>query len=283
MALPTTPTRISLVHEALKKVGMMEDMGRALNSWMEEIKNDIWLNVKNSKSLQAKSVRMMTVGLSRYSRPDDYDSDMTLTRIFGQNTGTAQGGSISSITLAADDTMTEDFARGREILVTSGTGERSISQITGLSSSVASVSPDFATAPVADDNYMTIDEQFPIQLETDWDLAKIRDPYRTGPPTQYHPRGNESNMGEFYLYPVPDKSYGMVMSYYVNLALADLTSTRLASVYTKWRNVWLSGITAKATQKVEDLRNYNTYLRKLVSKNNYGNDLQLLQVVSIDD
>ena len=173
MAAPTVPTQTSLATEGLEKAGhSIFEAGwnnllvQAKNKWMEEAKNDIWASGNGAKlnSLFTKRALTLTHGQPIYSNPTDYASDMSMNLLVGTHTGTATAGSTSSITLAATETLTADTARGKKIVVTSGTGLNgwSIIQSYNAATKVASVSPDFETAPDNTSGYLVADYEYPL-------------------------------------------------------------------------------------------------------------------------
>ena len=151
-AAPTVPTQASLISEGLAMAGESDPdstLTTRAGLWFEEIKNDIWRKEKKLKSLQKTCYAILQKGESRYSYPSSFSSDISITILDGSRTGTAQAGSTNSITLASSESAGDSDLIGKEIIVTSGTGIGSFAQIISYSSTtkVASVTPDFETAP----------------------------------------------------------------------------------------------------------------------------------------
>ncbi len=284
MAVPTAPTAVSLCFEALRTVNRMEKLHVAYYQWLEEIKSDIWLVAQGLKSLQVSAVKMATIGLSRYAEPIDFNSELSLTILYGNVSGTAQDGSASTLTLAAADSSAEDWVIGKDTLITSGTAKNSMSQATAFDTGtkIVTVVPDFATTPVTGDGYRVIESYDPVIQKPVWEKKEFTNWSQKSRPMFLFPEGNESDAGEFSLYPVPDKAYGLLLKYYLNLQVIDLTSTRISSLYKKWRSIWIAGIMAKATGKVKDSTRYNNSLALLGKKEEYGNDLHDMQVTYAD-
>lgn len=288
MAAPTAPTLASIVDEALRKAGHIGAEGRAKNEWMEEIKNDISLRGRRLKSLYTTSVLMTSNGVSRYSNPSDYYSDMTLSLMHGTRIGTATGGSSSSVTLASTETAQTTDILGKEVLIYAGTGKNSLSQISAYNTStyVASVVPNFNTAPESGSSYMIVETYYPLDQAPAWDSNKMEHPTEYGIPNTFYPLG-DADYGEFILYPVPYNStapFGMKMNYYANLMTLDLTSTLLATLYQRWRKVWITGLYYKALQdKMSDkayfaMRDYEKALQELMMREIYGTNISELQI-----
>ena len=292
MAIPVAPTLTTLVSEALKKAGQFSPDAalttRAKDEWMEEIKNDIFLASskvqKKMKSLFQTSFLICTVGVHRYSLPSDYGSDLTMSILNGDTTGIAQTGAVGSITLASTDTSTETAIKGKYILITSGTGKASCSQISAYNATtfVASVSPNFTVAPVALDTYRIITDHIYLPPTDTLQIDVLRNPTTSGKPTTYATLGDQ-DYGEFFFDFVPDATYGIQLRYYVDLSLTDLAGTRISTLYRKWRNVFLQGVYAKALSELHDTKvkdetgKYFEYLALLIQEETSGQDLGEIQ------
>lgn len=289
MAAPTAPDLTSITTEGLKRAGYSApssaDLSRAQVYWMREIKNDIAIRVKNAKFLHTTAYGVTAIGQSRYAVPTDFYSDLTLTLLYGSNTGTATGGAIGSITLAAAEDVTEDFMLGKQTIVTSGTGKNSCSQCTAYNtaSKIATVTPNFAVAPASGSGYMAVDTYYPLKQKPVWELDELNFPTDSGRPEVFMPIGDTDD-GEFILYPVPDEVYGMQMRYYADIMEVDLASTLMGTLYKKWESLWVQGIFVKALagkndkRYIEESRKYEYMLNGLAADARYGNDLSNLQM-----
>lgn len=291
MAAPVSPTLVSITTEALKKTGVTSptaaQLATAQDEWMEEVKNDIWLKIKDLNFLQTSVVRILTNGQSRYSMPTDFSHDLTLEILDGNKRGTAQAGTTSSITLAAGETATDIV--GSEIAITSGTGQNSISRVTAYNSTtkVADVAPAWV-APASGSGYTIIDTTWPLTQKPIWVLRKTGNMTTRGIPTHYFPVGDADD-GEYELYPIPYQSDGHVMvcrlTYYVDLTELDLAGTLMATLYKRWRNIFTQGVYAKGLQKMQDGRAdremgvYYSMLSVLSAQERYGNNISNLNCV----
>lgn len=287
MAAPTVPTLATLVAESLKKAGQTNPDAtlttRAESLWMEEIKNDILILAggRKLKPLYVSATTVTVNGKNLYSCQTDYISDLTIEILDGTKRGTATGGASGSITLAKN----EGDIVSKHVLVTAGTGVGSISQITAfnISTLVATVSPNFGTAPANGSTYMIIDATYPLKEKPIWE---IKDNYSRGIPEFYYPLG-DSDYGEFILDPTPYSSdshvYGLRMRYYTNLMTLDLAGTLMITLYQRWRNVWIQGVCAKALDELNDtkanraLKEYRFALQQVVARDAYGLDMSNLQ------
>lgn len=278
MAIPVSPTAIKICFEALRKANRMDLLPRALDEWLEEIKSDIWFKGAKLKGLHITSVKVTTIGLSRYALPSDFYSDLNLTILEGDTTGIAQGGSASTITLAAAETISENDIIGKEILVT---GNQSMSKCTAYDTGtkVATVSPDFQVAPSNGNGYTVVDTKVPLISKPIW-MKDEQVPTKNKPEFFYH-YGDQA-AGEFELFPTADKVYGLQLRYYLNLSLVDLTSTRMTTIYRNWRNIWNKGVYYRAivdpTLALSEKREYQAMIRELVAKETYENDIKGLQI-----
>ncbi|MBT9169242.1 MAG: hypothetical protein DDT19_02596 [Syntrophomonadaceae bacterium] len=292
MAIPTAPTLSSLVAEALRKAGHSSPdtslTMRAQTQWMEEIKNDIFLvsvrEQKRLRSLFATSHLIATVGVHRYSLPHDYSGDLHISILDGYRTGTLVGATASTVTFSVDEVMTEVEVQGKYILITSGLGMGSCSQIRTYNplTLTASVTPDFTRPPVLGDRYRIITDHIHLQPTSLLQLDLMRNVTTMGRPTKYTILGDQ-DFGEVVFDYVPDKAYGIQLRYYVDLSMTDLTGMRISTLYRRWRNVFVQGVYAKALVALDDtrgdmeVRKYHEYLNLLVEEETRGQDLGEMQ------
>ena len=238
MAKQTQPTADTLVIEGLIKAGYPVPTSgqktRATTYFLEQIKLDIWSKARNYKPFLITSYGVTANGVSRYALPADCEQIQSITILSGIFAGTCQaGGSASTPKLSATETISEDTALGRLLLITSGTGLGSASQISAYTAPDASVTPDLDTAPDQTSNYMIIDRYRKL-VEKHIDLRDAQiNPNRRGTPDFYYPIGqgnaDDDETGEFQLSPAPDDLpsqtstvYGIQLRYYANLTLSDI-------------------------------------------------------------
>ncbi len=292
-AAPVAPTLTSLATQALKRAGhsspTTDQLATAEDVFMEEIKNDIFIDEPKMKSLFVTANLIVTNGKSRYPMPTDYSSGLTLNLLFGNTVGNVQAGTINTVTLDPSETITEDRLLGQNILITLNTGKGSMSQSVAYNSAtkVATVDPNFTTAPGGTSTYMVVETFKHLSPGPVWNLDKIDNPTSPGEPHSYFPIG-DSDSGEFILNPVPvrndGKVYGLQCRYYANLMKIDLASTLMATLYQRWRNVWLQGIFAKQLKEDDDNRaetaerRYRALIVELSSREVYGMDSSDLQM-----
>lgn len=278
MAAPTAPTVSTLVSAALADAGYANP-ATALTAiaeglWLLEIKNLIWAKQKRLKCLQKTAVGITTIGVSRYANPSDFSSDLKITLLSG-DTGTAQTGASGSVTLQSGDSIDV----GKELLITAGTGAGSLSQVSDFDTStlVATVSPNWPTAPAASSTYMKVSRYAPLIDGPAWDYDALRIPTTAGEPTKFYALGDEDH-GEFVLDKAPDKAYGMRNRYYANLMNLDVTSTTHATFLLRFQSVLSKGIFSKALKRKDDTRwleaesDFLRTLDKVCDEEKYGSD-----------
>lgn len=283
MAIPSNPVLADLVLEGINKAGESNPsqslLTRAQNKWIEEIKNDIWNLVKKPKILHVTSYTIFNKGQSRYSYPSDYSSDLSLATLYGTNQGICQDGAANTITLNSSDISGQEIV-GKDILITAGTAQGSYSQIVTYDSTtkIAAVVPDFAMVPLAGDNYMIIDVEYPIETRPIFDgdaRYKMVTPHQ---PRVAYPVGDDQQ-GYFILDSPPDKLYGARLRYYADLSQIDVNSTLMSVIYRRWRNIFLYGVKAKKLADEDDdnqteaMSYYNQLLRGLLYREVYGVDI----------
>jgi len=283
-------TITSIITEAFKKAGINSPstdlMTRAQVQWLEEIRTDLWKRVKKAKFLQARSVTLLVNGLAKYQNPSDFESDLTLEYATGSRYGTAQAGTLGTVTLATTENAQQADLIGKEIVLLSGSASGQISYIIGYDSTtkVATVSPSFTVAP-STDSYLIIDQYKPLEEKPLWEQQNLPNQTGQGTPDRFFPVGNATD-GEFILWPVPyrtDSQPAIVLHrYYADISEIDTTGTLFATLLAKWRNLWLLGLKWKALDDADDDKEpaaQKAYLKELqeITRANYGNDLMNVQ------
>lgn len=288
MPIPSNPTLDDLVREGLSKAGESSPdadlLVRAKETWIEEIKNDIWELGKKPKSLHITAYGVFQQGQSRYSNPTDFSSDLSLSILDGSVRGTASSGSVSSINLGVDGPTDGSQVIGKGIIILSGTGQGSYSQITSYdgSSKDATVVPNFNTAPSSDSLYMIVDREYPVEQRPIFEYDRNRNSPINGIADRFYPIGDE-DYGEFILNKSPDKIYGARLRYYANLMKVDTDSTLMSTLYLRWREIWTEGIRFKKLDDDDDDRaqtsedRYRRKLQTIISRETYGMDISNIQ------
>lgn len=295
MSAPAAPTLVSITTEGLKKAGYsapaVAALTRAQDEWLEEIKNDIWEAGKRYKSLQTSSVRVLTDGEGLIPNPSDFSSDLTMTLLECAHYGVCQaGGSTITAILAADENMSSSYPVGKEIVVYL-TADKTMAYSGFISdfnttTKEATFAPAIAVSPDDTYSYMVVDSVKPIRQKHIIRLDEIYTYDDRGRPYEYYPVGDD-DFGDYYLYPVPYKTtsdpWAIRHRYYAELLTVDLAGTLMATLYKRWRSLFVQGIFVKTLEDdddkraVEERRIYRRKLMDLVSRETYGLDLSNLQ------
>src|SRR3972149_1531767 len=127
MATLIAPSGLSLIQEGMKRaLGRTASSGeqaRALDFWLPEIKNDIWMDDGGSHQLlAADALLLLTEGTHLYNLEADFDTPKALSLLDGDVRDTAQLGTSTSIRLASTDASESEGRVGKEIVLLSGTG-----------------------------------------------------------------------------------------------------------------------------------------------------------------
>lgn len=244
MAIPTTPTAITIVTEALIQADEGDSppsalITRATNFWLEEIKNKI-AGKKNWKILETTIASIPDIHFNKITVPADYQKLIKATFYDGSTKDTLQTATSSTIDLASDEDITEDNAKGRLIFITSGNAKAEKARIVTYNETTkqAGISPDWGTTPSSGD-YMIADfekelEYFPNEAIPSINSAGV-------------PSAISYYDGEFYLDVVPDKStYAIVFKYVLAIQKVDLTNSRYGNILSDWRVPLLNGVLRKA-------------------------------------
>jgi hypothetical protein len=291
MSSPAVPTATSLVTEGLRQARIFYPTASQLSTYqnevMEQLKNDLWQQVKQMKPLMTFSYMNLVPGQSRYSCPADFSSDMTMVLLTGLVTGTALNGSANTLTLPASvGPMDINQTLGKDVGITGGSAAASVSQITGVTNNptILTVYPNFQATPDATSTFMLIDNQWPVEADH---IANF-DRYRTAGlsrPQKFYPMGDE-DFDEFQFDVAPDNQYPYIarMRYFVNIMTLDLNSTLMNTLYQKFREYWIKGIRAQAlADNMDDeagqaLQLRNTKLQELIMSQQYGTDIHTLRM-----
>jgi hypothetical protein len=256
MAAPTAPTQTTIINTFLGLAGHESPDATLIAlaaTWLELMKNELAIMVPTGKmkSLFTQSVLVLAQGKEKYAMPTNasFYGDKAMQLISGSTTGTATGGSTSTIVLQAGQTVT----LGEKILITSGDAQGSLSQATSLTDQTATVEPNFAEAVVNGNTYMIIDTYDPLERRDIGLYAIESTPTIQGKPEIYYPYEDADN-GELIIKPTPDGVYGIPYMFYENLSTLDLTGTKIATLYNKWYSWWIQGGKTYALENDDDDR-----------------------------
>lgn len=289
MAAPSVPTAISLVTEGLRQARIFYPTAAQISTYqsevMEQLKNQLWQELKQAKPLMTFSYMMLTPGQSRYSCPSDYSSDMTMVILSGLFTGNVLAGSANTITiLSAPDQLGINQILGEDLVITGGTAQNSVSQVTNLVTNgngtmTLTVYPDFQATPDATSTWMLVDNQWPCEQRHIADYDRFRSS-GTDRPRYFFPMGDE-DFDEFIFDVAPDNvfQYCARMRYTINIMTLDLNSPLLSTLYQKFREFWIYGIKSQALMDNDDTTadksqmDRQAKLLALIRSQQYGTDL----------
>lgn len=295
MTAPTAPTLLSIATEGLNLAGDSSPatalLARAEGEWMEQIKNDIWRRCKSLKSLLATSGAWVSNEISSASMPSDYagQGEISLTLLEYFKAGLAQSASSNSITFSASETASESFMLGKEVVIISGVGVNQIVRITGYDepSKTAAIAPNWTTVPSGIAAYAIIEKYWPLTPGPVWDYEQLTSSNIPQRPCKYYPVGDTS-YGQFIFDHPTDKAYALRFRYPANIMTLDLASAQMATLYYKYRNVWIMGVFARRLKDLDDSRqdkaqlDYASVLSDMIAQETYGQDIHNLQATVSD-
>jgi|GEM_PF-1364448 len=273
MTAPANPAIADLCAEGLKKAGYSSGtaqyttlLARAQSAWMEEIKADLYTLSNQLKSLIATYVHITVENQSRYDMPSDFEANESMVLMDATHYGTAQAGAAASLTLAADEDVSEGDIEGRDVVIYDGTGKNQIAQCISYdeTTKVATFpASSFSTAPDNTSKYMIVDDISPLDyMSIDEHDLRANELTVRDKPRKYTIKDN-ATYGEFLLYPAPKQGdsgltvWAIKQRYYANITLIDTAETTgkiMSTLYRKWRNMWIQGIFARALKNDDDAR-----------------------------
>ncbi|TAL13942.1 hypothetical protein EPN95_04615 [Patescibacteria group bacterium] len=284
MAIAAAPTSDSIAKEGLRKGGIRTpqpaEIERAKEEWLTELFNDIWMTSERAGSTRLKTLQMTAIAIGvdnqrQYDLPSDFDEELIVTVLDSAETGTAQAGTISTVTLAAAEDISQANAEGRYVLMTSGTSKGQYRQIIGYNATtkVASVANNFDSGktPVSGDAYAVIDTLRKLDEIDMSELSEYTNPVSPGLPA-FFAKYND----KFYFDRPLDKStYGLLLNYYSNLMLIDReegSGKLMTKILTNWHGILVMGIKMKTEETIHSTEvrqtktDYNEMKANLVAK-----------------
>lgn len=276
MAVPFDPSVSSIVGQALKRAGRTTptalQIDEAANHALQEVKADIMLAASTHPNLLTTATTITTRGLQRYAFPQDYNEPYSIVLLDGLEEwrGTSQGGSGTTITLDASLNVSADDIEGKHILITSGSGVEEYRQILSYDTSthVATVEIAWGSDPTSASEYIIVSDYYqlyPVDTYTQFDRTRTQTPL--GKPTVLSEFSQE-----YLLYPVPDKAYGILNRYFVDMSKLDETGPLFIQLLREWRSLWIQGVAVKTMQRFDEdryqseLQVYNVMLGALTNQ-----------------
>jgi hypothetical protein len=266
------PTATTIVTEAYKLAGVSSpsaaEITRAEDEWLQLVLEDI-ASRRDWEILKGTKISIVNAFEQRLSVPVDFENMREIKFYDGTHKDAAQGGSSSSITLAADEDIIESDAKGKQIFITGGTGVRGMARIVSYSESskIAGIAPNWAINPVNGSTYMI------ANLERSLDYTQVED-FKI-----VTANGSTIRVSiyddELYFDPIPDvATYAVVMRYMSNITQIDTSGTRYSNILTKWRTALTMGVKKFARENEDDKRivaSEKDYEKAIVSLRRQGN------------
>lgn len=291
MAIPTAPTATTIVTEALKMYGLSSpsasEITRATDYGLEFVKQEIWRLGEKWRPLKTVRYKTLKKGVSKYANPSDYDSDLTLSLLDGDHTGTLSAvASTSSLTLAAAEDAGQDDVEGHLLFFTGGTGADQAGQVDDYNTTtkVCTMAEAYGTTPDTSTTYLVVNDQTPLNQKPIWERDRLTTPDYMSKPVDFYPL-SDSTYGAFELYPVPDGTYGLQQRYYINLMMTDLTATIYSTLLRRWQWLLIQGVLTWKLAQADDSRyagEYQKFQKMLLdqaAKDLDGYDLSNMQMV----
>lgn len=297
MTIATLPTIETITTEGMKKAGLRditaERLTRAKDEWLQELLNDIWMRGQITgntrlKTLQATSVAIGVDNQRQYDLPTDFEEELVITLMDGDNTGTAQTGTLTSVTLQSGEDISQADAEGRYIVMTSGTSKGQFRPIIGYNTTslVATIdrSWDSGKTPASGDGYLIVDTYKELDEIGIRELDESANPTSPGVPANFAKYGDQF----FFDKPLDKATYGMRLRYYANIHHIDMvegSGTLITKILTNWQGVLKTGIHMKALDSIKSTdvsrvtKIYEQMVANLIMKEiPFGGELQQLIV-----
>jgi len=247
MAAPSAPTSTTITNEAFKKFGIASPSSaqatRAIDYILEAVKDDIWKLSKKWRSLQTFDYVPTVSGVPHYQAPTDFQSDLQIILLDGNSRSTLATGSASAPVLNSAETAAKSDVEGKLLLITAGTGVNQAKHVKTytVASQTCAMAENYTLAPATGDSYLIVTSHHPLgAVKAIRDYDRIMSPGLLARPTEaFHVP--DTAEGDFYLYPVPDKVYGLLRRYYSNLKELDLAGTLYTRILWQWRDVFTLG------------------------------------------
>ena len=245
MAVPTAPTKTTILTEAYKRCGIptptTAQLLRAEDEWLGEVLREI-ASEKRWHVMEDTQVQITTANQGVYTIPSPLIRVTEIRFYDGGMKGTASAGAASTITVASGTGNDSDL--GHKIFLTGGTGSGQASRIVSRSGDVYTVSPSWTTTPGASTTYMIAT----VELDLTGPETGIPKSTAVGYPKEW-----EEFEGEIYVYPVPDLStYALEIKGQADVELIDESSTRYTTILREWRPAIMQGLRARIMEDLDD-------------------------------
>lgn len=261
MATPTLDADV-IVKEGLQRAGFPDpsaaQIKRAKDVWLPEIINKVVTLARLSgigvmQVFETTAIAVGVINQRRYQLPSDYDQNLLVSLLDGDETGTATAGNVQSVTLAADEGIAQADAEGSYVLMTAGASAGQWRQITSYSTTtkVASVEAawDTGKTPISGDTYVVVDEQDAVPVTFVPEIDTMRPLGDPGQPCEVG-----IHNGEFIFDRPLDKTYGIRLRYFADPAKIDVADSRWTDLFVRWQHGLTLGIEEIAMDNNDDAR-----------------------------
>ena len=260
MAAPSNPTVTGVVTEGLKRGGRVNpsslDITNSTNNQFQEVKSDIRRRARHHPLLVSLYAGVTVVGQNRYTIPSDHDGVIAVSLWDGPDDyrGTAQTGASSTITLASDFDQAAADVEGRFLVTTGGTGPNQTRQILDYDNStkVATMESAWTTTPTSSTTYLVVNSNHFLYEQSKsyvWNR-------KTAPMTLGRPQKAMIQGDTLWTDYNPDKIYGLIYDYWLDLTSMDEAATQFIKILRQWRSIFIQGVAVKTNQRWDD-RRYN--------------------------
>lgn len=224
MAVPSTPTWTATISAAMIAAGQYNvsfaQVAAMAVAGAQDVKTELWSASRNDIFLESGVTFIATTGSSVLVPPNDFDNEKSLMVYDGSVRDRAQGGSLTSITLSANDNSSDGSYVGKFVFQLTGPGSPGFDQITNYvnATKVASLTGvwDWPASPTAATDYLIV--------STAQEMMVVNDSFPVGvsqKPTRYQVTNNNF----IAVFPPPDRVYPIVMRYSPNLTMLDETTS----------------------------------------------------------
>ncbi len=246
MAVPTQPTKISIVEEALRASGSLTDYRRANSEWFEELKRDIATR-KKWTILEATAVLNLTVNDDILSLPSDFDSHIKVVHYYGDNVGTTQSIVSSTVTLAAGEDISQEDAEGEYLFLYSSLGTNEYGQITSYNTTTKEAVVNFTPATGGTITYLIPDNNSELTYQPWEEFTRPRKP---GQPRYFSIYDDQIRLDRG----TDTASEAVLLDYHVDVSLLNETDAKATIIYREWRMALIHGIRHRAYVEAGDER-----------------------------
>lgn len=256
MALPVNKTATGIVTEALKKAGFGPSPSAALilraeTEWLYGVINKLSLSY-DMLILEETKITIMAAHKQRYALPEDFDR-ATDVRIYESCiNGIAQSGTLSTITLALTETITEADALSKLLFIYSGTAKNQMVRITAYDEDnfIATVTPDFDVLPINGDGYAITKNETITEVT---EAKNIDDQVTIGIPSEYHIYGRTPKKELFFDSVIDSDTIAAIKCrYLLSPYKIDLLDNRMTEIYNEYYSMLVQGVKAEAMADKRD-------------------------------